>query len=950
MKKFLAVLLGVMMLVSVVAVIGSTSVTAKDGEIGQVDSNYKPTGTAITTAEEFAQMAANGEYYLAADITISATYEKEFTGVLDGVGHKITTSVPLFNKTNGAVVQHLVIEGAVDLKTVAGNAAVVAKTANNTTFYNILNKATLKGYTSNGVQVTEQNGTETVVTDEYFVATGALAGIATGNLMVVSCKTEGEVQGCIAGGFVGMVANAETGKAVFKDVHVAANVNDYAADACTLVKTAALKLQGGVYSAVGGVVGIIYEYADVSFETARVEEGVMVRSYTSGAPCGGVYAIASFKSDTYVNYLKNSTVPYLDMTVSLKDCVNVGKAVVGANQTGGIVGWAGYVTLTAEDCSNSAVVTSTGNYCGGVIGRTGEHGFTVKNCENNGKVNPFKSQAGGIIGYTYTKYEGDGLIENCTNYADLTLTAPEACTIYIAGILGQNGNENPTKLVIKGCVNEGNITNATPFGQDSQGKDYTVLAGGILGKVARNVEILDCVNKGDLSSTDVAGGMVAEAQVKEANGPVVIRNCTNYGKVSSTNEKSGGTAGGITGYHGTFHLKEISGCVNYGEIVGGFAAGGIVGDGRKGIETITNCVNNGAVTGIKAGGIAGYLQDGGTKVCTTITKCVNNGDVKGYGKDCQTGGLVGYCWASDNFYLVLNTCVTTGDVTVTSEGAFIAPFIGYTNSLKTTVTYCISTGDLKTETVTDDQVYYVFVGCSNAKYGQTLVTGTPEVPAEGDKPAVPAVPADPTPIKAVLHDNYVVNGNKIKWFSYATAEENAAQRIPVQVALDNGFFTIVEEKDVTFGKVAYQLNTALGSTVYYQELGVETVPSFEASENRVVYQVTGGYSNSANGAPVTEMKTESTVEETTEAPTEEQTTAGGSEEVTTAGGSEEVTTAGEGEETTAGEGEGTTAGEATTAGENVEQGGCKSVIGASIAAVLVLMVAAPAVLLKKKED
>ena len=48
--------------------------------------------TAINSAEEFAAMNANGKYYLAKDITISAAYTNEFSGSFNGNGKKITAN------------------------------------------------------------------------------------------------------------------------------------------------------------------------------------------------------------------------------------------------------------------------------------------------------------------------------------------------------------------------------------------------------------------------------------------------------------------------------------------------------------------------------------------------------------------------------------------------------------------------------------------------------------------------------------------------------------------------------------------------------------------------------------------------------------------------------------------------------------------------------------------
>ena len=60
--------------------------------------------TAINSAEDFAAMNANGKYYLAKDITVSATYANAFSGVLNGNGKKITANgTALFGTFTGTL-------------------------------------------------------------------------------------------------------------------------------------------------------------------------------------------------------------------------------------------------------------------------------------------------------------------------------------------------------------------------------------------------------------------------------------------------------------------------------------------------------------------------------------------------------------------------------------------------------------------------------------------------------------------------------------------------------------------------------------------------------------------------------------------------------------------------------------------------------------------------------
>ena len=71
-----------------------------------------PEGTPINTADEFLAMAADGTYYLNADITLTASYEAPFSGTLDGNGKTVTISAPMFKEFNGTA-KNFTINGAI---------------------------------------------------------------------------------------------------------------------------------------------------------------------------------------------------------------------------------------------------------------------------------------------------------------------------------------------------------------------------------------------------------------------------------------------------------------------------------------------------------------------------------------------------------------------------------------------------------------------------------------------------------------------------------------------------------------------------------------------------------------------------------------------------------------------------------------------------------------------
>ena len=79
-----------------------------------------PQGTAVKNESDFLAMDKDGEYYLANNITISASYANSFAGILDGNGYKIKiadgANVSPFKKIEGATFKDLTVEGVINVK------------------------------------------------------------------------------------------------------------------------------------------------------------------------------------------------------------------------------------------------------------------------------------------------------------------------------------------------------------------------------------------------------------------------------------------------------------------------------------------------------------------------------------------------------------------------------------------------------------------------------------------------------------------------------------------------------------------------------------------------------------------------------------------------------------------------------------------------------------------
>ena len=131
-----------------------------------------------------------------------------------------------------------------------------------------------------------------------------------------------------------------------------------------------------------------------------------------------------------------------------------------------------------------------------------------------------------------------------------------------------------------------------------------------------------------------------------------------------SNSHSSGCTGGVCGinYGGT-----ITNCCNDGTVTGSYYTGGVCGESNG---TITNCCNTGTVKGsLDTGGVCGNNVG-------TITNCCNTGDVTGIS---VVGGVCGYN-SGDTI-----SCYNTGRVTGNADSAYVGGVCGRNGG---TITNC----------------------------------------------------------------------------------------------------------------------------------------------------------------------------------------------------------------------------------------------------------------------
>ena len=337
----------------------------------------------------------------------------------------------------------------------------------------------------------------------------------------------------------------------------------------------------------------------------------------------GLYVSGTTGYKGLIGYMQSGTVKNVTVADSyFSGTTNIG-AVVGCYGQNG-------TASTVTNCHNKgSIVIGSDYYVGGVVGgqyapATSHAEIVVANCSNSGSVTGAKHYVGGIIGYAEYFSEG-AAISGCTNTGTVTNTSTSRAQ-GTGGIAGYFGGSSAVKVEIVDCINSGEICIAEGGKQDYMG--------GIVGQ-NKSGHISNCNNTGTISGYQYVGGIVGTSSG-------TVDDCHNTGSVSGT----GGTIGGVAGLGSTIINSsntsnvvsgngyaggiagqinsEISDCWNTGDVFSdkNASVGGVVGSFKG--TTLEDSYNTGNVTGkTNVGGVCGLVDNGGQ-----IIRCNNTGTVK----------------------------------------------------------------------------------------------------------------------------------------------------------------------------------------------------------------------------------------------------------------------------------------------------------------------------------
>ena len=314
--------------------------------------------------------------------------------------------------------------------------------------------------------------------------------------------------------------------------------------------------------------------------------------------------------------------------------------------------------VLAIDCNGGRIIGVTirnfsvnvANYASGVAvgvicGGAGD-GAVIEGClvETNCALKVRSVTAGGIVGCSTMSdaWTGDDpmllSIVSCTNCADIVTFSSGGQSL--GGIIGEASSQSSVQkpeIVVSNCVNYGWITSTYATGAEGRFAGIVGFRTGNVnsGVLCGSLTIVDCENYGDVDLQG-AGPKVYYGGIFGYTyrlGAILISRCKNMGRIggkpaSATYTVTGGCAGGIAAYLDDVYGKRpifITDSANYGEVIGGYYAGGQIGYASANADygdvfvTSTNCANYAAVSVLVDGGYAGeWIGDLNTNPKATV--------------------------------------------------------------------------------------------------------------------------------------------------------------------------------------------------------------------------------------------------------------------------------------------------------------------------------------------
>ena len=534
-----------------------------------------------------------------------------FAGTFNGLGHTIShlyktdanQAYGLFSRVTNGTVKNLKLDDVTVTCSSQRAAGAIARAVDATIENVEILSGTITGSTQNGgvVGVIVAGSNKTVVKNcvNYATVSGTSAGgnggvvgyVHSGTLEITNCLNYGNIS-ATGTNTVGGILGSSSNSAATSISHCYAS-----RDAVITNATAASSLSGGKAGYIHSGSNTTDAYIN-RFDTV-ISTASELRTFLAGS------------SDT-VTIVKNN--------IDLNDVVNNDDTDYSRGTTfkGTFDGLGHIISHFKTKAATAALFKGVTN---GIVTNLNMEHVYVNSTEQRGAalVSRLESStvseivASGIVegvtqnGGIIAAITGTDTIKDCTNYVDVTGTKTShggivACCVTVA-----------TAFEISNCVNYGNITSAG------------IVAGGIIGGTNPNGTgknyVHDCVNYGDIKTTQYIGGIIGIAR-ENSHAESLIENCVNYGNVTGTSTISAGGVVGLARFevsscqcHRNIHvsLNNVSSLASDLSMVGGVVSGTAGGGNHRGY--IAGTTGNDASA-------SGSLTDG----VGTFTESVANGN------------------------------------------------------------------------------------------------------------------------------------------------------------------------------------------------------------------------------------------------------------------------------------------------------------------------------------
>ena len=526
------------------------------------------------------------------------------------------------------------------------------------------------------------------------------------------------------------------------------------------------------HSYIGGMIGKLESPDNLGTPTL---EGLTFAGEVFSARCaGGILGLA------YAASPANGP----DNVLTMTNCLNAGSVTTDCPSGEGVVDAAGgiigrsWMVVIVDGCQNTGDITSKMNTtAGAIIGQqAAKSGTIVKNCKASGTLTGSKL---GLIGNASSvtvdvsennvdecerqtfQIEGDefvpdqygvGYSDERITKVDLTnvpnileidnyLVHPEAYKITnaqglvdLADYVNFGDTFKNVTIYLANDIDMSSVEKFIPIGLNGSFQGTFDGQGYIIDNL-----MIDAANWVDLTAnvnTAIVVGLfgitAGEAVIKNT---ILGENCEikaecamiETNTVQYRDSRIGAFIGNIGG------KSMIDNCYNMATVIGGKYVGGIVGfTGSAQINVIQNCTNAGEISTVMvknadAGGILGIHAAAGTRVYN----CRNIGEVSvAGGGDIATavGGIVSRSWDND---LVIQNCINNGDVdggvATSVAGGIIGGLQAVNSSVNTTkIVDCTNYGEItadKTGEGVNAGLIGTIVFASTAKVELTLTNG-----------------------------------------------------------------------------------------------------------------------------------------------------------------------------------------------------------------------------------